>query len=651
MKISLSITIFIILSINLIAQADNFVFELENNFGGNNTDEAYSIISDTNGDFIIAATTSSKGEGSNDAWIIKLNNNGNIIWDKTFGSSKNEHVYDIIETQDNGYIFVGQKYTSSTNRFDAWAVKIDNNGNLLWEKLYGQTKNDLAKSITTAHDGGFIIAGKTASMGNGLYDAWTIKIDYQGNIVWNKTYGGAQDDVAYDIIQTSDRNYAFVGYTKSSGNGKKDAWIVKIDLQGNLVWEKLLGKAQNDEAYSLIESSENNLIISGYSQNVSTSIKAISAASIDNYGNINWERDFSSGFNSIAYSIVENSDHTYNFVGYTFTDDGKDIWIGQIDNEGNKILEFNINNSGWDNAQSITVLAENQYLLCGTIRNSSSNLDVYFTKINYTIAGQSSYYISDIDENLPQKQPKDNHYALIIGNATYQKIPSLKYSVNDANTFKNYATTTLGVPNDDIHLFYAENVTGNDFKTYVANFQQLIQDKTNSKFFIFYSGHGAQSADSTPYLIPVDLSPDYIETQGFKLQTFINYLTPPPYNNDTVLFFFDACFSSPANSSINKDIVGTRPKTTKTSSNIIIFSASDEHERSQEDSTNFHGLYSYYLFQTIKNSNGNISLINMATSVEQKVHDASLNPRFNQQNPQVKPSNSLGNTWKNWTIY
>ncbi|MBN2662272.1 MAG: caspase family protein [Bacteroidales bacterium] len=644
--------IFMLLFFSSFSQNDQYLFQQEKIFGGAQNDVAYSLISCTDGNIVIAATTASKGQGGTDAWIIKTNADGNLIWDKNFGSAKNEHVYDIIETSDNGYIFVGQKYTSSTNRFDAWVVKIDKNGTQIWEKFYGQGKIETAMAITLAHDGGFVIAGKTASFGNGLYDAWILKIDNSGNLEWNKTLGAQNDELANDIIQTSDRNYAVVGYTKSAGNGAKDAWIAKIDLQGNLVWEKFFGKAEDDEAFSVIESTQNNFILSGYTKNVSTLKKDFWAASIDIYGNINWDRSYSSGNNSIAYSLVENSDNTFTYVGYSDIDNGKDIWLANIGKNGNKISEYYIDNSPWDIIRYISVIASNQFIVCGEkTGNTGSEVDVYFSKLTYSVAGQSSYYVSDVDENIPTNDPKNNHYALIIGNANYNNIPSLKYTVNDANTFKNYAITALGVPNDDLHLFYAENLSGNDFNTLISNFQMLIQDKTNSKFYVYYSGHGAQDNDSVPYLIPVDLSPNYISTQGIKLQTFINFLTPPPYNNDTVLFFFDACFSSPANSSLNKDVVGTRPKTTKTSSNIIIFSASDENERSQEDTVNYHGVFSYYLFKTIKENDGNITLYNLSNTVEQKVRDATLNARFNHQNPKTKPSNTIGDKWKNWTLY
>lgn len=652
MKKIFTILSFLFLFLSLFCQDDNYVFDIEKNFGGIQNDAAFSVITSKDGSYVIAGTTSSKGQGSNDAWIIKINSDGNIIWDKTFGSTKNEHVYDIIETTDNGYIFVGQKYTSSANRFDAWVVKIDKNGRLVWEKFYGQNKVETAMAICKAYDGGFVIAGKTASFGNGLYDAWLLKIDDLGNLEWNKTIGGQNDELANDIIQTSDRNYVVVGYTKSSGNGAKDAWIAKIDLQGNLVWEKFFGKANDDEAFSVIESSQNNFIISGYSKNVSTLKKDFWAGSIDIYGNINWERSFSSGNNSIAYSLIENSDNSFTFVGYSDVDNGKDAWIANIGSNGNKISEVFIDNSDWQIFRNISAIAANQFLICGEkIVDANSEVDYYFSKLTYSVAGQSSYYVSDVDENLPQNAPKNNHFALIIGNADYQNVPKLKFTVNDANTFKNYAVTTLGVPNDDLHLYYAENLSGNEFNTLINNFQKLIQDKTNSKFFVFYSGHGAQDNDSVPYLIPINLSPDYISSQGIKLQTFINFLTPPPYNNDTVLFFFDACFSSPPSASLNKDVVGTRPKTTKTSSNIIIFSATDENERSQEDTVNFHGVFSYYLFKTIKENNGNLSLHKLAVSVEQKVHDATLNVRFNHQNPTTKPSNTIGDKWKTWTLY
>ncbi len=120
---------------------------------------------------------------------------------------------------------------------DAWVIKLDANGNVQWQKTYGGKGDDYAYSIQQTSDGGYIVAGKTLSFGTGDSDAWVIKLDAKGNVQWQKTYGGEYDDFVHSIQQTSDGGYIVAGYTLSFGAGN-DAWVIKLDAKGNVQWHK-----------------------------------------------------------------------------------------------------------------------------------------------------------------------------------------------------------------------------------------------------------------------------------------------------------------------------------------------------------------------------------------------------------------------------
>lgn len=194
-------------------------------YGGSDWDQTESIIKTKNG-FIIAANTRSHGKGGNNIWIIKIDKNGDKIWDKVIGGVGTQVPYSIIEIKD-GYIIAGINNLYNDSWIDAWIVKTDKNGNKIWDKTFGRNGTDIPKSITKTEDG-YIIAGYTNSYGNGERDIWIVKTDINGNKIWDKTFGGKRWDEANSIIKTED-GYLVLGNTKSFGNGSYDAWIIKLE--------------------------------------------------------------------------------------------------------------------------------------------------------------------------------------------------------------------------------------------------------------------------------------------------------------------------------------------------------------------------------------------------------------------------------------
>ena len=223
-------------------------------FGGSSDDKAKSIKQTNDGGYIVAGYTSSTNgnvignHGSNDYWVLKLTDSGNITWNKCFGGTGDDQANQIQQTRDGGYIVAG--YTYSTNgdvigkhsSRDIWVVKLTDMGDLLWQKCLGGTSGEGANSIQQTNEGGYIIAGDTWSSdgdvvgqhGGSWDDYWVVKLTGSGNISWQKCLGGTDDDSAQQIQQTSDGGYVVVGYTNSTNgdvtgkHGHYDYWVVKI---------------------------------------------------------------------------------------------------------------------------------------------------------------------------------------------------------------------------------------------------------------------------------------------------------------------------------------------------------------------------------------------------------------------------------------
>ena len=236
-------------------------------------DEAESIQQTSDGGYIVAGTslsfngdiTGHHGSYANDdCWIVKLDKNGNIQWQKSLGGSSNDLARSIQQTSDGGYILAGGTesddgdVSSNHGSDDAWIIKLDFIGNIQWQKNLGGRGSDEAEFIRQTNDGGYIVAGGTFSndgdvSGNhGGEDYWIVKLNDKGNIQWQKCLGGSSDDFVGSILQTNDGGYILAGGIgvnngDISGNcGSDGAWIVKLDDMSNIQWQKSIGGSSTD---------------------------------------------------------------------------------------------------------------------------------------------------------------------------------------------------------------------------------------------------------------------------------------------------------------------------------------------------------------------------------------------------------------------
>jgi len=179
-------------------------------------DEAYSVQQTSDGGYIMAGLTCNDVPTA--AWLVKTDAYGNVMWNKTYGGNDDSFALSIQQTSDGGYIATGLCATGG-----AWFVKTDGYGNMEWNKKFGGSWAEL-KSVQQTTDGGYIVAGGTMSFGAGDSDFWLVKTDDNGNMLWNKTYGGTWTDIAYSVQQTSDGGYMIAGFT----DGGVCAWLIKL---------------------------------------------------------------------------------------------------------------------------------------------------------------------------------------------------------------------------------------------------------------------------------------------------------------------------------------------------------------------------------------------------------------------------------------
>jgi hypothetical protein len=304
-------------------------------YGGTDWDYATSVQQTSDGGYIVAGYTASFGEGGWDIFLIKTDAKGNIQWAKTYGGTSWDIASSVQQTSDGGYIVVGWTLSFGAGNWDIFLIKTDAKGNIQWAKTYGGTDDDSAYSVQQTSDGGYIVAGYTRSFGEGS-DILLIKTDANGNIQWAKTYGGESSERASSVQQTSDGGYIVAGYTNSFGAGEVDIFLIKTDANGNIQWAKTYGGARDDRAFSVQQTSDGGYIVAGETESFGAGERDIFLIKTDAKGNMQWAKTYGGTSYDWAFSVQQTYDGGYILAGITGSfADGVGIFLIKTDAKGN----------------------------------------------------------------------------------------------------------------------------------------------------------------------------------------------------------------------------------------------------------------------------------------------------------------------------
>lgn len=234
-------------------------------FGGYGHDVGYGVVQTLNGQYAVTGSTSSFGNGNTDVYLALVDSMGWVRWEKSYGGFNNDIGRSIIQLKDSGFVIAGYTNSFGSGGYDMFAVRTDKNGNLIWQKTFGGLDWDFAYCVKESNGGdSLIICGNTYSYGYGKSDGYIVKTDINGNFQWQKTYGGAEDDEFKSFTLTYNNQYAFAGTTKSMGDTKGDCWLMKTNLGG----DSLIGVKYGDNRIQFLNGIEqdpnnNRFILTG----------------------------------------------------------------------------------------------------------------------------------------------------------------------------------------------------------------------------------------------------------------------------------------------------------------------------------------------------------------------------------------------------
>ena len=382
-------------------------------FGGYSAEHAPSAQQTSDGGYILVGDTMSYGAGESDFWLVKTDSEGNKEWDRTFGGTGLEWAYSVQQTSDGGYILVGGTRSYGAGESDFWLVKTDSNGNKEWDRTYGGTKSDSARSVQQTSDGGYILVGGTRSYGAGSNDVWLVKTDSGGNMEWDRIFGGTDSEWVYSVQQTSDNGYILAGVTGSYGAAGYNFWLVKTDLEGNKEWDKTFGGNSDDCAESVQQTSDGGYILAGGTMSYGADGYNFWLVKTDSEGDKEWDKTFGGTDSEWARSVQQTSDGGYILAGDTVSYGAGDFWLVKTDLEGNKEWDKTFGGTDDDRACFVQQTSDGGYILVGdTVSYGAGLRNVWLIKVGGTDAAPPPAKATELAETstpaqIPTSEQKD----------------------------------------------------------------------------------------------------------------------------------------------------------------------------------------------------------------------------------------------------
>lgn len=341
-----------------------------------------------------------------------------ITFQKTYGGYNSDFGYSLQPISGGGYIICGRTESIGSGGFNVFLVKTDNTGDTLWTRTYGKSFEDNGYSVRQTNDGGYIITGSTLSAGQGSYDILLIKTDNTGTISWVKTYGGANTDEAYSVQQTNDNGYILAGYTYSygAGGGNSDCYIIKTNANGDTLWTRTFGGALNDVAYCISQTFDSGYIMSGTYAGSALLVK------FNKNGNVQWSKIYQRTYYSDAYSFDMTNDGGYIFAGTTYEDmngNDKNFFVVRTTSSGDTLWTRAYGGNGDEHGYSVKQDNQGGFIVAGSGFNLINQYDIYLIR---TYSNGNLIWASEFDgtaEPVTVQQNDNSGYDIVGTEATF----------------------------------------------------------------------------------------------------------------------------------------------------------------------------------------------------------------------------------------
>jgi hypothetical protein len=354
-------------------------------YGGNSHDVCNAVVPTSDGGYALAGWTKSSGAGWYDFWLVKTDASGNKQWDKTYGGPEGEGAFAIQQTPvDGGYILAGVTGSFGDGPSDIWLVKTDADGNELWNHRYGGPQNEGCYSVQLSDDGGYVLGGFTDSYGFGGRDFWLLKTNSNGDSLWSRAYGASGFDQCNSMIKTTDGGFALAGVTESFRDRDQNYWLIKTDANGDSLWTRVYGTAEDDICYSLAETPDGGFVLGGSTMKADTldnMVEDFFLVRVKANGDSAWSHTYGTAMGrEICYSIQVAQDSSFVLAGAKDSVNTGlwDAWFMKADPLGNLVYQRSFGGPERDICTALAKSPDGGFLLGGYTRSFGASFEDFW---------------------------------------------------------------------------------------------------------------------------------------------------------------------------------------------------------------------------------------------------------------------------------
>lgn len=374
-------------------------------FGGDFNDVGYTVGLMSDGGYLLAGKTRISKTVGEDMLLIRLNQNGDKLWQETIGWNRQDMIRSLVPVQD-GFVMVGDVWEFGLGQLDICLVKTDLYGNKLWHKLYGTNARDMGFNLLSTNDGGYLILGHSRGYEN-AGDLLLIKTNHDGEEIWRKSFGSEHDDYGIEMIQNEDGSIVIVGskgafYNDVHANFRNhdaDVYLFKIDQSGSEVWRKTIGGSEHDFGYSIAKANDGGYFVFGSTQSYGNGNFDMMLAKTDDWGDLLWHKTFGGVEYDMGISMAKNANSELYLLGSTKSfgiAGSSDTYLIKTDDLGNEIWTLTIGGEDFDKAHKVIATPDSGCVVVTETQSFGSGMsDILFTKVNSN--GFIEYFISNID--------------------------------------------------------------------------------------------------------------------------------------------------------------------------------------------------------------------------------------------------------------
>ncbi len=272
--------------------------------GGLQEEEGTAVVETPDHGVLAVGYTYSFGAGNDDVYVVKTDSLGQVLWTRTYGGAIADEAYDVLAIGTSGFLVAGRTYSFGAGNFDMYLLRLDAEGDTLWTRTYGGTITDGAQRVIATSDGGFLLVGYTYSFGAGNYDAYAVKVDSAGQMLWQHPFGGPDDDVGTDAVETPDGGFLLVGYSYTYAQGPEDGYLVKVRPDGSQAWFSHFGGPSRDEGWAISPLPGGTYLVAGFTMSYGVGDADAYLVEMDSLGNLLGYETFGStgsdGFRAMA---------------------------------------------------------------------------------------------------------------------------------------------------------------------------------------------------------------------------------------------------------------------------------------------------------------------------------------------------------------